>query len=442
MLDLLRILAAFLLVGLNAFFVATEFAITRVRAGQIADLEREGRPGARAARHAVEHLDAYLAACQLGITVASIGLGALAEPAFHHVLEPLLGAFSESAAVALSLVLAFAIVTLLHVVLGELAPKSLAIARTTRTVLVVAPPMRVFYLITRPLVDGFNWLGNLVLRPFGIPPAREVGHAPHTEQELRLLLQQSVAEGLIDTYERDWAENVFLFGDMRARQVMVPRGEIDHLVAGETIEQATHRAVASLHTRLPLCETEGALDEPIGVVNSKELLRLALDGVETDLVELARPLSRVSESMLVDEVLRELRSRRQHMALVADEFGTTVGLVTLDDIIEEIVGELEDEEEGEPPESLRREDGWLVVRGDTPVGDVEDELGIEIVDGGEATIGGHVVEMLGRVPDPGEQLVLLGHDLVIEAVDEARIDELRLRLEPWDPGAESVSRRD
>ena len=142
--------------------------------------------------------------------------------------------------------------------------------------------------------------------------------------------------------------------------------------------------------------------------------------------------------MLVDEVLRELRTRRQHIALVADEFGTTVGIVTLEDIIEEIVGELADEDEGEQPPTLRREDGWLVARGDTPVGDVEDELGFEIVDGGEATIGGHVVEMLGRVPDPGEELSLLGHDLVIVAVDEARIDELRLRLEPLGPGRQAA----
>ena len=199
MTEALRIIGALVLVGLNAFFVATEFAITRIRLSQVVELEKQGRPGAKAARHAVEQIDAYLAACQLGITIASIGLGALAEPAFEHLLEPALGSVAPGVAAGISFALAFGLVTLLHVVLGELAPKSLAIARTTRTVLLVSPPMRAFYLATKPLVDAFNGLGNLVLKPFGIPPAREVGHAPHTEDELRMLLAQSVREGLIPT---------------------------------------------------------------------------------------------------------------------------------------------------------------------------------------------------------------------------------------------------
>ena len=425
MTEALRIIGALVLVGLNAFFVATEFAITRVRLSQVVELEKQGRPGAKAARHAVEQIDAYLAACQLGITIASIGLGALAEPAFEHLLEPLLGAVAPSVAAGLSFAFAFGLVTLLHVVLGELAPKSLAIARTTRTVLFVAPPMRVFYLATKPLVDAFNGLGNLVLKPFGIPPAREVGHAPHTEDELRMLLAQSVREGLIETYEREFAENALVFGDLRARQVMVPRGEIDYLVVGETINKAVQRASGSLHTRLPLCNAEDGLDDPVGVVNFKELLRLALGGVETDLSELARPLTRVSESMLVDQVLREMRRRRQHLALVVDEFGTTVGLVTLEDILEEIVGEFEEEEDGEHPTEIRREGDALVCAGTASLGDVEDALGIDIENAGEATIGGHVVELLGRIPEAGEVVEVEGLPVSINAVDEARIVELR-----------------
>jgi len=428
--EALRIIGALVLVGLNAFFVATEFAITRIRLSQVVDLEKQGRPGAKAARHAVEQIDAYLAACQLGITIASIGLGALAEPAFEHLLEPALGSVAPGVAAGISFALAFGLVTLLHVVLGELAPKSLAIARTTRTVLLVSPPMRAFYLATKPLVDAFNGLGNLVLKPFGIPPAREVGHAPHTEDELRMLLAQSVREGLIETYEREFAENVLVFGDLRARQVMVPRGDIDYLVLGESISEAVRRASGSLHTRLPLCEAEDGLDDPVGVINFKELLRLALEGVETDLSELARPLTRVSEATLVDQVLRDLRRKRQHMALVVDEFGTTVGLVTLEDILEEIVGEFEEEEDGEHDVEIRRDGDLLVVAGTAPLGDVEHELGIEIENAGEATIGGHVVEMLGRVPEAGEVVDVEGRAVKITAVDEARIVELRFPLEP------------
>jgi CBS domain containing-hemolysin-like protein len=423
--EALRILAALLLVGLNGFFVATEFAITRVRLSQVVELEKHGRPGAKAARHAVEHIDAYLAACQLGITVASLGLGWLAEPAFEHLLEPLLGSLAPNVAAFISFAFAFGLVTLLHVVLGELAPKSLAIARTTRTVLAVAPAMRLFYMATKPLVDVFNGLGNLVLRPFGIPPAREVGHAPHTEDELRMLLAQSVREGLIETYEREFAENVLVFGDLRARQVMVPRRDIDYLVAGESVGEAVRRASGSLHTRLPLCEAEGRLDDPIGVVNSKELLRLAVDGETTGLREIARPVVRVSESMLVDQLLRELRRKRQHMALVVDEFGTTVGLVTLEDILEEIVGEFEEEEDAAHVQEIRREGDVLVVAGSASLGDVEDELGIEIENAGEATIGGHLIEQLGRVPEAGEEVEVEGRRVTVTVVEEARIVELR-----------------
>ncbi len=423
--EALRMLGALGLVAMNAFFVATEFAITRVRLSQVVELEKQGKPGAKAARLAVEQIDAYLAACQLGITIASIGLGALAEPAFEHLLEPLVGALAPGIAVGLSLALALAIVTMLHVVLGELAPKSLAIARTTRTVLWVARPMRAFYLATKPVVDLFNWLGNLVLKPFGIPPAREVGHTPHSEDELRMLLEQSVRGGLIQSYEREFAENSLVFGDLRARQVMVPRSEIDYLVVGESVDEAVRRASGSLHTRLPLCEAEDGLDHAVGVVNFKELLRLALDGVAADLTDFARPLTRVSESMLVDQVLREMRRRRQHMALVVDEYGTTVGLVTLEDILEEIVGEFEEEEDGEHLPEIRREDDSLVCTGTAQLGDVEDALGIDIDNAGEATIGGHVVELLGRIPEAGEVVEVEGLPVTVTKVDEAHIVELR-----------------
>ena len=299
--------------------------------------------------------------------------------------------------------------------------------------------MRAFYLATRPLVDAFNWLGNLVLKPFGIPPAREVGHAPHSEDELRLLLEQSVREGLIDTYEREFAENVFLFGDLRARQVMVPRGEIDYLRArrerprgGAARRRQPAHAAAALQRRGRRSTTRSASSTPRSCFASRSRASTPTSPSWLDRI------TRVSESTLVDEVLRELRRRRQHIALVVDEFGTTVGLVTLEDIIEEIVGEFEEEEEGEHVDTVRREDGWLVVRGEhARWATSRTSSASRSTNGGEATIGGHVVELLGRVPDPGETIDLQGHEVVDRSPsDEARIDELRVRLEPSGGGEE------
>ena len=221
--DALNIALAFVLVLANGFFVATEFAVTRARPAQVDAWVRDRRPGARSAKHAVEHIDAYLAACQLGITISSLGLGALGEPAFHHILEPVFGEAAQLAGIGVASAIAFGIITLLHVVVGELAPKSLALSRTEKVVLLVAPIMRGFYLVTRPVVDLFNGLGNLLLKPFGIPPAREAGHAPASEDELRTLLRESAAGGEIEDEEQRFGENVLTFGDRRVREVMIPR---------------------------------------------------------------------------------------------------------------------------------------------------------------------------------------------------------------------------
>ena len=252
------IVAALLLVGANGFFVATEFAITRIRPTQLDEMEAAGKAEVRSLRHAVDHLDAYLAACQVGITVASIGLGVVGKPAFESLLEPLaepLGELTGIAAYGLAFGFAFATVTLLHVVLGELAPKSLAIARNTRTALAVAAPMRGFYLATKPVVDFFNFLGNALLRPFGIPRASEVGHAPSSEDELRLLLRKSAEVGLIHDDEREYAENVSRSASAGRASSMVPRSGIDFVTTEHDVRAAAAVATASGHTRLPYPNT-------------------------------------------------------------------------------------------------------------------------------------------------------------------------------------------
>src|SRR5919107_2130046 len=261
--DYVNIALAFLLVAANGFFVATEFSVARLRPGQVQKWVSDGRPGSKSVQHAVEHIDAYLAACQLGITISSLGLGALGEPAFHHLLEPVFGEGATIVGIGIASAIAFSIITLLHVVVGELAPKSLAIARTQPIALFVAPVMRVFYLCAKPLVDLFNGMGNLLLKPFGVPPAREAGHAPVSEDELRTLLRESAAGGEIEEEEQRFTENVLTFGDRRVREVMVPRSRIVFVTEGSSRGHVVEVIRDSGLTRLPLVSAEGGLDAPV-----------------------------------------------------------------------------------------------------------------------------------------------------------------------------------
>ncbi len=423
--DILMTLA---LVLANGFFVATEFAVARLRPTQVDELERQGKAGASSARHAVDHIDAYLAACQLGITLASIGLGVVGKPVFEELLEPLLGEAASVAGFGVAAATAFFIVTLLHVVIGELAPKSLAIARAGPTALKVAPVMRAFYLATKPAVDLFNWMGNLLLKPFGVPPASESGHAPHSEDELRELLRQSRTEGLIDPQDQEFAENAFAFGDRRTREIMIPRPEVDYLTTEDSLSEAVAKVAETGHTRLPLCEPEGGLDVICGVVHAKDLIGPMVAGERRDLKDLARPLGRVSDATLIAELLRELRRSHQHMTLVVDEHGTAVGVVTLEDIIEELVGEIEDEFDPEGVVEIERDGDSVLLAGSTPIRMLEEELGVVLEDAHEATIGGHLVELIGRLPAVGERIVVGGQTLEVCEVDDARI--VKLRLEP------------
>jgi CBS domain containing-hemolysin-like protein len=421
------VILAFVLVVANGFFVAVEFGIARLRPTQAAEFAREGRPGSKSVLHAVEHIDSYLSACQVGITMCSLGLGALGEPAFHDALEPLLGASAQVAGIGLASALAFAIITTLHVVVGELAPKSAAIARTPPIVLALTPAMRAFYMAAKPLVDLFNAMGNLILKPFGVPPASEAGHQPHSEDELRLLLRESSRQGTIGREEQELSEAALVFGDLRAREVMRPRAEIAYVLTSDSPRRIAERVIETGHTRLPLCEPAGGLDAAAGVINAKDLLPLGLrPDSDIDLRSIARPIAHVSESARVDRVLREMRRERRHIALVHDEHGTVVGLVTLEDILEEIVGEIEDEFDPEHREPIRVEGDTVVIDGTAPARDVAERLGFDLEGHHETTIGGYLSEELGRVPRPGEEVVLHGRRFKVRGVEETRVTELEL----------------
>jgi CBS domain containing-hemolysin-like protein len=418
----LELVFTLFLVAANGFFVASEFAITRLRPTQVEDLVGQGRPGAKSVAHAVGHIDAYLSACQLGITVASLGLGAVGESAFHDLLEPLLGDSARIAGFGLASAIAFLIITTLHVVLGELSPKSLAIARTTPVVLALAPLMRAFYLATKPLVDLFNGMGNLVLKPFGVPPASEAGSQPHSEDEIRALLRQASEGGTIETEERELSEAALVFGDMRAREVMKPRGEIDFVHTSDSARDIAQRAMETGRTRLPICEPDGELEAAVGVVNAKDLLPLLFeDGASLDVSGIIRPLGHVSESSRVDDVLRSMREARMHLGLVHDEHGTAIGILSMEDILEQLVGEIEDEFDPEEEERFREQDGRLIVDGQASVRTFAQRVGLELDGHHESTVGGWLSEHLARVPEPGEVVDVQGRDVEIVGVEGTRI---------------------
>ncbi len=431
-----ELLVALLLVAANGFFVAVEFSVARLRPTQARELLREGKPGATSVAHAVDHIDAYLSACQLGITMASLGLGAIGEPVFHDLLEPALGDAATVAGFGVATLIAFLIITTLHVVLGELSPKSLAIARTAPVVLVLAPPMRAFYLATKPLVDLFNAMGNLVLKPFGVPPASEAGHQPHSEDELRELLRESSREGLIDREEQELSEAALVFGDTRAREVMKPRAEVDFVLTSDPLSAIAERVIATGRTRLPICEPEGGLESTIGAVNAKDLLPLIFDGEDSiERSTLIRPLAHISESARVDEVLREMRENRVHLALVHDEHGTVIGLLTMEDILEQLVGHIEDEFDTEADELFREEGGRLRVDGRAPIRMLAERLDFELEGHHETTVGGYISEELGRVPDAGERIDCLGHRFEVVSATETLITTVAVeRVKPEGDG--------
>ena len=437
----IELILALVLVAANGVFVGTEFSVARLRPTQVHELVRERRPGAKSAQHAVEHIDSYLSACQLGITISSLGLGALGEPAFHDLLEPVLGDSAEVAGFGVATLVAFGVITTLHVVFGELAPKSAAISRTVPVALVLAPVMRVFYMATRPLVDLFNFMGNLVLKPFGIPPASEAGSQPHSEDELRELLRESSQRGLIGRGEQRLSDAALVFGDVRAREAMIPRAEIDDVQSTDDVHTVAGTAIQTGRTRLPVRPADGGLEDALGVINVKDLLPL-LTGPdrEADVATMTRPLAHVSESARVDEVLREMRADRLHLALVHDEHGTVTGLITMEDILEELVGEIADEFDADEEEAFRQEGDRLLADGAAPVRLLAERLGVELAGPHESTVGGFLSEELARVPDAGETVPLLGHQAEILEVEGTRVVRLAV-LQPGPEAGDATSQR-
>jgi CBS domain containing-hemolysin-like protein len=413
------------LVLVNGFFVAAEFALVKVRPTQIQPLAERGDRRARVARHMIQHLDNYLSATQLGITLTSLALGWLGEPAFAWLLTPVLEplGLSEAAMRSTTLTAAFLTITILHIVLGELAPKSIAIREPQGTTLWTAVPLFIFYRLTFPAMWLLNKTANAVLRAIGIAPASEhdIGHS---EEELRMLLAHSKIERQ-GQLKRELLDNVFELGDRIVRQIMVPRADVVFLDVERPLEEVLSAARQSGHTRFPLCE--GVLDKVIGLVHIKDLFRSPTP--PTDLRQVARPVTFVPETLTLDRLLKRLRGERVHLAAVIDEYGGVSGIVTLENVIEEIVGPIQDEFDTEKPELVQREDDVYLVTGSMLVADLEDELSIEFSDRNEDTIAGVALSELGRRPRVGDRVVVGPLTLEILDVELNRIKMLRATVD-------------
>jgi len=422
-----NILIALALVALNGFFVAAEFALVRVRESRIVQLEQEGSARAGSVRDALRDLDAYLSVCQVGITMASLALGWVGEPAVSHLIEPVLGALgiaSERVVTVVSVVLGFTVITYAHLVFGEQAPKYFSIQRAERTSLWISRPLKICMIFLRPVVWIVNTSTNFILRPWGIKLGEEM--EAHSEEELRIMISSSTASGVLDPEEREYLNNVFDFGDTVAREIMVPRPDIEALSLDVPLSELAEAAAFGRYTRYPVYE--GDLDQVLGAVHVKDLFRAAGEDPENfDIREIIRECLVVPENKPIEQILREFQSRKLQMAIVIDEWGSVEGLITIEDVLEELVGEIQDEFDEDEAAIEQLGDGTYAVDGRIPITDVNDRFGLDLPHEDFDTIGGYVLGSLGRPPETGDTVEAEGITLIVKSVDGPRVSVLTLR---------------
>lgn len=402
----------------NGFFVAAEFAIIKVRPTQLAELAAEGSSRARMARRITKRLDSYLSATQLGVTIASLALGWVGEPAFERLIEPhlaSLGLFKVAIAHSISATIAFIVISSLHIIFGELGPKYIAIDRTLGTALWTSHVLRGFFVVMYPLIWMLNRATTLVMRAIGIRPATE-SEVTHSQEELRLILARSEKAGILSEEKREIIEGVFEFSNRTARQIMVPRTDVVVLSTTKSIEDNLEIIRTTRHTRYPLCE--GTLDRTVGLIHVKDLLLAQLRGPGRTLGELKREILFVPENSTVESLLSQFIESKTHMAIVLDEYGGASGIVSLENITEELFGQIQDEFDRERPEIEPLGNGLYRVRGDYLIEDLADRLKVDVGEPAEETIGGYVQARIGREIHRGDRC-LLG-DLSIEVLDAER----------------------
>jgi len=414
-----------LLVLLNGLFVAAEFALVRARRSRIEVMARKGIRGAEPALVELAQLDEYLSACQVGITMASIGIGFLGEPALAQLLEPAFGGLSHGLAVALAIAISYTLVTSLHITVGEQVPKMLAITRAEPTLRALARPLAVFRALSAPFTVALTKLSNAMVRLFGVSPERL--EEQHTEEDVKAIIRQSATGGSLDPEEAGHLVGVFHLHEQQAREVMTPIPAVVTVNADESVEDALQRCVTSGHTRLIVIEDDNP-DHVRGVVHNNSLVRLYMNaGADTSIEPAIREVPIFPETKPLDDLLAELQRQRSSIAVVSDEYGRTVGIVTVEDILEEVVGEIEDETDPRAASVRKLTDGDWYVRGHVSLGDLED-VGIRLPVSSDAfnSIGGYVFSELGRLPKRGDRITADGYDIRVESVRENRIVAVRI----------------
>jgi CBS domain containing-hemolysin-like protein len=422
-----KLLVIAALVALNGFFVAGEFALVKVRHSQLQTLASEGNKRASISQHVVENLTAYLSACQLGITLASLGLGWVGEPFLARMFQPffvLLGFSSEALVASISFVIAFSLITAFHIVLGEQAPKILAIEKSVGATLLVSPPLRIFYAIFKPFIWFLNASSNwIVTHIFRIRPGGEAELA-HSEEELRLILSESAKAKEVSPMGKELLINALDLRERVVRDIMTPRGQIVFLNVDESFEENVKKALASRHTRFPLCR--GHLDNTIGLIHIKELVPLMRDP-NPDLLQIRRELIPVPEMMSLEKLLSLFLNKHAHLAIVVDEFGGTVGMVTLENVMEELVGDIQDEFDTEKEEFREINENEFSVDGALAIYELRDLAGIELESADVSTIGGYVTHLLGHLPKPGEHVQIDNYLVTISQSDGRSVQQLHFR---------------
>jgi CBS domain containing-hemolysin-like protein len=426
MIILINIIIALLLVFMNGFFVATEFAMVKVRKSRIETLMLDGNKSAKHTLTVVNDLNSYLSACQLGITLASLGLGWIGEPAVADALSPLFNLFHmpESLVHSISFVLGFAIITGLHIVLGELAPKSLAIISAEKIAMYTALPLIMFYRLTYPIMWAFNHSTNLILKSFGVSQVNE-HDAAHTDEEIKLLVEDSYKHGLIDKTELTFVDNIFDFSEKTVKEIMIPRTDMACIFLEDSFEEIIKYAMDEQLTRYPVCRD--SKDNITGFLHIKDLFRLKIEGNNENIENIVREIKFVPESMSISELLKIFKREKAQMAIVIDEYGGTFGLVTIEDILEEIVGEIQDEFDEDVDSITKTEDNNYIVDGKLILDEINELLKVSIESDNIDTIGGWIYSQLKAYPKINDVIAYENYEFVVLECDNKRINQILIR---------------